>query len=59
VAARLERPEGRFDYVLVESTEIFARWLSWRQPSLSNVSHRRVSASREPSGPSSSAQGCF
>jgi hypothetical protein len=37
----------------------FARWLSWRQPSPSNVSHRLVSASREPSEPSSSGQGCF
>ena len=37
----------------------FARWLSWRQPSPSNVSHRPVSASREPPGPSSSGQGCF
>jgi hypothetical protein len=37
----------------------FARWLSWRQPSPSSVSHRPVSASREPSGPSSSGQGCF
>src|SRR4030095_16274535 len=35
----------------------FARWLSWRQPSPSNVSHRPVSASREPSGLSSSGQG--
>jgi hypothetical protein len=37
----------------------FARWLSWRQLSPSNVSHRLVSASREPPGPSSSGQGCF
>ena len=32
----------------------FARWLSWRQPSPSSVSHRPASASREPPGPSPS-----
>ena len=35
------------------------RWQWWRQPSLSSVSHRPVSASREPLGPSPSGQGCF
>jgi hypothetical protein len=43
----------RLTYRAVDRT--FARWLSWREPSPSNVSHRQVTASRKPSAPSSSA----
>jgi hypothetical protein len=43
----------------IERSRWTARWLSWQQPSPSNVSHRPVSASHEPSEPWSWGQGCF
>jgi predicted metal-binding membrane protein len=44
--------------LVVGVMDLRARWLPSRQPSPSNVSHRAASASREPSEPSSTGQGC-
>jgi hypothetical protein len=42
--------------LVIGAMDLCARWLSWRQPSPSSVSHRPVSASPEPPGPSASGR---
>ncbi len=49
---------GLIAILLVIGVMTCARWLSWQRPSPSNVSRQPVSASREPSEPWLSGQGC-